>query len=191
MDDKEKIQKKRNNISIIDDAVFFIVIVLLALLAISIIWQRFFIPEKIPTILGYKFFMVMDGKMDESIGYGDLLITHDIDPDILKKNDVVAFRNNTNRVTVHRIEEITRDKEGRQFVMKTASNEVGDTKYVRDSQIEGSIIRRIPKIGAIMVKIQEPPIFLTILFIVLVVGMTVYYLAWKLDKRDMERIVQN
>ena len=191
MNDVEMSHKEKSIITNVDDVIFFIVIAILAVVSISIIWQRFFMPDRIPSILGYKFFMVMDGKMDQSIDYGDLLITHNVNPDNLKKGDVIAFRNKTNRVTVHRINEITSDTKGRQFVMQTASDEVGDTKYVFDSQIEGNIIHRIPGLGAFLIKFQEPQIFFTILFIVLVAGMIVYYCAWRLDKRDMERIIQN
>ena len=188
MNSEEKNSKVNNKFTIIDDILFLILITMISITAISIVWQRYFLPDKIPDILGYKFFMVLDGKMDKSISYGDLLITRNVDPNDLSKEDVVAFRNNTNRVTVHRVEDITSDEDGRVFVMQTASNEVGDTKYVHDSQVEGVIIYRIPKLGAILIKYQEPPIFLAILFVVAIIGGVVYYFAWKLDKKEMEVI---
>ena len=188
MNSEEKNSKVNNKFTIIDDILFLILITMISITAISIVWQRYFLPDKIPDILGYKFFMVLDGKMDRSISYGDLLITRNVDPNDLSKEDVVAFRNNTNRVTVHRVEDITSDEDGRVFVMQTASNEVGDTKYVHDSQVEGVIIYRIPKLGAILIKYQEPPIFLAILFVVAIIGGVVYYFAWKLDKKEMEVI---
>lgn len=188
MNSEEKNSKVNNKFTIVDDVLFLILITLISITAISIVWQRYFLPDKIPDILGYKFFMVLDGKMDKSISYGDLLITRNVDPNDLSKEDVVAFRNNTNRVTVHRVEDITSDEDGRVFVMQTASNEVGDTKYVHDSQVEGVIIYRIPKLGAILIKYQEPPIFLAILFVVAIIGGVVYYFAWKLDKKEMEVI---
>ena len=188
MNSEEKNSKVNNKFTIIDDILFLILITLISITAISIVWQRYFLPYKIPDILGYKFFMVLDGKMDKSISYGDLLITRNVDPNDLSKEDVVAFRNNTNRVTVHRVEDITSDEDGRVFVMQTASNEVGDTKYVHDRQVEGIIIHRIPKLGAILIKYQEPPIFLAILFVVVIIGGVVYYFAWKLDKKEMEVI---
>ena len=191
MDEKENIKEEKKVISIVDDVIFFIIIILLSILSIAVIWQRIFLPDKIPSIFGYKFFMVLDGKMDKSIAYGDLLITHNVNPYDLEKNDVIAFRNKTNKVTVHRISDITNDAKGRQFEMLTASDEVGDTKYVRDSQVEGIIIHRIPKLGAFLIKFQEPYVFFPILFVVLIIGMMIYRYAWKLDKRDLEKVGQN
>ena len=132
-------------------------------------------------------FIVLDENMDQETEYGDLVFTHNVDTNDLKLNDLIAFRNNTNKVTIHRIINITEDNIGKQFEMQNSRNEVGDTKYVRDTQVEGIIIYRIPYIGIIIYSIQKPHVILTLIGIVLLIGLIAYYIASRLDKRDMEK----
>jgi len=49
------------------------VLVPLTLIALSIVFQLFVYPGKIPNIFGYKVFMVFDEYMDETVKFGDLV----------------------------------------------------------------------------------------------------------------------
>ena len=187
----KKITEKIKQTTLLEDIIFYVIIIPLILISITIIWQRLTEPDKIPDILGYKMFVVLDGDMDQAIEYGDLIFTHNIAPENLEKSNLIAFRNNTNKVTMHRIIKITEDDIGRQFEMQNSVNEVGDTKYVKENQVEGLIIHRIPNIGIILYKIQEPYIILILIGIVLLIGIVAYYIAGRLDKRDMKKATEN
>ena len=189
--ENEKITEKIKQTTLLEDIIFYVIIIPLILISITIIWQRLTEPDKIPDILGYKMFVVLDGDMDQAIEYGDLIFTHNIAPENLEKSNLIAFRNNTNKVTIHRIIKITEDDIGRQFEMQNSVNEVGDTKYVKENQVEGLIIHRIPNIGIILYKIQEPYIILILIGIVLLIGIVAYYIAGRLDKRDMKKATEN
>lgn len=188
---KKKIAERIKLTTLLEDIIFYVIIIPLILISITIIWQRLAEPDKIPDILGYKMFVVLDGDMDQAIEYGDLIFTHNIAPENLEKSNLIAFRNNTNKVTIHRIIKITEDDIGRQFEMQNSVNEVGDTKYVKENQVEGLIIHRIPNIGIILYKIQEPYIILILIGIVLLIGIVAYYIAGRLDKRDMKKATEN
>ena len=189
--ENEKITEKIKQTTLLEDIIFYVIIIPLILISITIIWQRLTEPDKIPDILGYKMFVVLDGDMDQAIEYGDLIFTHNIAPENLEKSNLIAFRNNTNKVTIHRIIKITEDDIGRQFEMQNSVNEVGDTKCVKENQVEGLIIYRIPNIGIILYKIQEPYIILILIGIVLLIGIVAYYIAGRLDKRDMKKATEN
>lgn len=189
--ENEKITEKIKQTTLLEDIIFYVIIIPLILISITIIWQRLTEPDKIPDILGYKMFVVLDGDMDQAIEYGDLIFTHNIAPENLEKSNLIAFRNNTNKVTIHRIIKITEDDIGRQFEMQNSVNEVGDTKCVKENQVEGLIIHRIPNIGIILYKIQEPYIILILIGIVLLIGIVAYYIAGRLDKRDMKKATEN
>ena len=191
MENDKNVAVKIKQTTLVEDIIFYIIVIPLILIFITIIWQRFTEPEKIPDIFGFKMFIVLDGNMDQAIDYGDLIFTRNKDSKNLKKDNLIAFRNNTNKVTIHRIIKITEDNVGRQFEMQNSKNEVGDTKYVRENQVEGLVIRRIPNIGIVLYKIQEPHIILMLIGIVLLFGLVAYYIAAKLDKRDIERAVKN
>lgn len=191
MENDKNVAVKIKQTTLVEDIIFYIIVIPLILIFITIIWQRFTEPEKIPDIFGFKMFIVLDGNMDQAIDYGDLIFTRNKDSKNLKKDNLIAFRNNTNNVTIHRIIKITEDNVGRQFEMQNSKNEVGDTKYVRENQVEGLVIRRIPNIGIVLYKIQEPHIILMLIGIVLLFGLVAYYIAAKLDKKDMEKETKN
>ena len=191
MENEKKITERIKQTTLLEDIIFYVIIIPLILISITIIWQRLTEPDKIPDILGYKMFVVLDGDMDQAIEYGDLIFTHNIAPENLEKSNLIAFRNNTNKVTIHRIVKITEDDIGRQFEMQNSVNEVGDTKCVKENQVEGLIIHRIPNIGVILYKIQEPYIILILIGIVLLIGIVAYYIAGRLDKRDMKKATEN
>jgi len=191
MENDKKIAERIKQTTLLEDIIFYVIIIPLILISITIIWQRLTEPDKIPDILGYKMFVVLDGDMDQAIEYGDLIFTHNIAPENLEKSNLIAFRNNTNKVTMHRIIKITEDDIGRQFEMQNSVNEVGDTKYVKENQVEGLIIHRIPNIGIILYKIQKPYIILILIGIVLLIGIVAYYIAGRLDKRDMKKATEN
>ena len=179
--------KNVKDTTLLEDIIFYTIIIPIIIVSIIIIWQKIVTPDKIPDIFGYKMFIVLDENMDQETEYGDLVFTHNVDTNNLKRNDLIVFRNNTNKVTIHRIINITEDNIGKQFEMQNSRNEVGDTKYVRDTQVEGIIIYRIPYIGIIIYSIQKPHVILTLIGIVLLIGLIAYYIAAKLDKRDMEK----
>lgn len=191
MENEKKITERIKQTTLLEDIIFYVIIIPLILISITIIWQRLTEPDKIPDILGYKMFVVLDGDMDQAIEYGDLIFTHNIAPENLEKSNLIAFRNNTNKVTIHRIIKITEDDIGRQFEMQNSVNEVGDTKCVKENQVEGLIIHRIPNIGIILYKIQEPYIILILIVIVLLIGIVAYYIAGRLDKSDMKKATEN
>ena len=179
--------KNVKDTTLLEDIIFYTIIIPIIIVSIIIIWQKIVTPDKIPDIFGYKMFIVLDENMNQETEYGDLVFTHNVDTNDLKLNDLIAFRNNTNKVTIHRIINITEDNIGKQFEMQNSRNEVGDTKYVRDTQVEGIIIYRIPYIGIIIYSIQKPHVILTLIGIVLLIGLIAYYIAARLDKRDMEK----
>lgn len=188
MEGQEKINNKQSVSSRIEDIIFYIIFIPIIALIVIILWQVITEPEKIPNIFGYKMFIIIDGKMDESIDYGDLAFTHNINPDELKLNDVIAFRNEMNTVTIHKIIDINKVKESRRFTMRTAINETSDTKYVNGERVEGILVGKIPKLGAIILLIQKPLVIILIILIILIAGLIAYYIAQQLDKRDMERL---
>lgn len=184
--EEQKLSKKHHVLWVIEDVIFYVILIPLIVITAVILFQVVTEPEKIPDVFGYKMFIVLDGNMDTSIEYGDLVFTKNVCPNKLKVDNVIAFRNKTNKVTIHRIESKKIEDDEIIFTMITASNEVGDTKIVKDEQVEGIIIHRIPKIGLIILFLQEPPVMAFIVCVILIIGLIIYYIAQELDKRDAE-----
>ncbi len=177
MKNKNKNIESNRQTTIIEDILFYVIMILLIIISITIIWQRIVFKDKIPDIFGYKMFIVLDDKMDNYVEYGDLVFTYNIEPKKLKNGDLIAFRNNTNKVTLHKIINIKNISDSIEFEMQNSLNEVGDTKYVMDYQVEGIVINRLPNIGLVILKMQKPYIILSLIGIIILVESGCYLIG--------------
>ncbi len=106
----EKTEKKGNGIvGKVFKIIFFTIAFIVLVIAGTILYKANRYPDKIPDIFGYKPMIVLSGSMETSIHTGDLVFVKMVDPKILKENDVIAFRNEENTVTTHRIVEIVNE----------------------------------------------------------------------------------
>lgn len=166
--EKRWYQKVSNWLTII--AVVILVPVLL--INLSIMFQANTDKEKVPSVFGYKPFIVLSGSMETDIKKGDLIITKVTNPATLKVDDVIAFRDSAGTVTTHRIIEIV-DREGETlFITKGDNNSSQDQSLVELDDVEGIYITRIPGVGAMLDNLAEPT---TIIIVIL--GITVIFAA--------------
>lgn len=188
----EQPNQKNSVLGIIGDIIYLVIIIPLLIITLMLIYQTITRPDKVPDIFGYKLFMILDEKMEETLEYGDLVFTHNISIDELKIGDIVAFRNAANTITIHRIEEINETKEhSKIFTMKAQENETEDTRNVKEEKIEGILIKRIPKIGLWIMVFQEPLVTLLVIIIISIIGLIAYYIAGKLDEKDRKKQLYN
>ena len=168
--------------------VFVFIIIPVILISCIIIYKGIRYPDKIPDVLGYKMFFILDDFMDESVGYGDLVFTKIIDPETLNNGDLIAFRNRFNRVTLHQIISIEDQKETRRFTFQTLVNETDDTRYATSENVEGLLIKIIPRLGIYLFFIQSIWGLLATILVIIIFGTIVYVVAAQLDGIEERRI---
>lgn len=133
-----------------------IILVPILLINIWIMVQANTNKDEIPSVFGYKPFIVLSGSMETEIYKGDLIISKVVDPETLKVNDIIAFRDAEDTVTTHRIIEIV-DRDGEKlFITKGDNNNSQDQNLVELKDVEGLYILRIPGIGTFMNSLAEP-----------------------------------
>ncbi|MBR3162931.1 MAG: hypothetical protein IKF17_02365 [Clostridia bacterium] len=183
---KDKKRKKITLWFVLKKIIYFGVFIPLIIITTNIGYQLLVYPDEIPNIFGYKFFMIMNEQKDGCTEYGDLIFTKIIDIDEYKIGDIMAFRNNMNTITVHRIAEINTSiaDNTKVFTMQTIENETDDTKYVRAMHVEGKMVHRISNLGIVVMVAQDPLSLLLMIIIVLIIGVIAYYIAQQLDERD-------
>lgn len=174
-------------LKVFERLLYYIILIPLVFVFLTIVWQIAFYPDKIPNIIGYKMFIVFDEYMDDSIKNGDLVFIKNTNPDLLEVNQVAAFRNGKNTVTIHKILSIDEQDGSRRFTMNTLPNETLDTKYVSDYRIEGLVVHRIPRLGAIIYFLQQPLVALGIETVIILFGIIAVQIAGKLDERDLKK----
>lgn len=147
-----------------------IILVPILVLNIWIMIQAKTNKNAIPSVFGYKPFIVLSGSMETEIHKGDLIVTKKVDPETLKVDDVIAFRDAEETVTTHRIIDIV-EKEGETyFITKGDNNNTQDDNLVSYSDVEGIYVFRIAGVGSMMNSLAQPT---TIIIIVL--GITIIF----------------
>lgn len=150
-----------------------VVVILLSILAINI---HITIQAKnnenvVPSVFGYRPFFVLSGSMEKEIHKGDLIITKIIEPSTLKINDVIAFRDEENTVTTHRIIDMIERDGNTYFVTKGDNNNTQDQNLVEYKDVEGIYVGRVPLVGTILNELAKP-----VNAVILVMGITIVFI---------------
>lgn len=132
-----------------------IVLVIVLIINITLIVGSYINPDKVPSFLGYKPFIVLSGSMEPEILPGDLIITKNADPESIKVGDVITFRIDKTAAVSHRVTEID-TSQGLSFHTKGDANIGSDKEEVLPENLEGKYILRIPKLGNVALFLQTP-----------------------------------
>ena len=127
--------------------------------------------EKVPSVFGYKPFMVLSGSMESNIHKGDLIITKETNPASLKIDDIIAFKDAAGTITTHRIIDIIEDSGETYFITKGDNNSTQDQNLVALEDVEGIYVGRIPGIGSMMDSLAKPTTIM-----ILVVSITAIFI---------------
>ncbi len=142
--------------------------------------------DKVPSVFGYKPFIVLSGSMEGKIHKGDLIITKMIDPNVLKTGDIIAFRDVENTVTTHRIIDVVENKGTKKFITKGDNNSTQDRNLVALDDVEGIYVTRIAGFGTMMKSLAEPTTVLTLALIITIVFVICFAISMRKDK-NLER----
>ena len=133
-----------------------ILFIVIMTIGITIIYKSYSEPNRIPSVFGWKPFIVLSSSMEDTIMPGDLILTKEIDALELKEGDVISFRTNKYTVVTHRIINIVDEEGERKYYTKGDNNDTADINPVCNNQIEGIYRYRIPELGKIVLNLQKP-----------------------------------
>ena len=146
------------------------VLIFLAVIFTSVFIQTKVNPDKIPSIFGYKPFIVLSGSMETEIFKGDLAIVKNVDPNTLKENDIIAFRDEDKYVVTHRIVDVTLKNGKTSFITKGDNNSSNDSGTVSLEKVEGKYVSKISGLGNVLLVLQKPVTLIVILVIIIIIG---------------------
>lgn len=141
--------------------------------------------DKVPSVFGYKPFIVLSGSMENEIRIGDLIVVENINPQKLVKGDVIAFRDAENTVTTHRIIDMVESDGVTYFVTKGDNNNSQDQNLVEYQDIEGIYRFRIPAVGTMLNSLASPMVVAVIALSITVIFVLAFYASTK-RQRDKE-----
>lgn len=163
-----------------------IVLVPILILNLAIMYQANTNKDEVPSVFGYKPFIVLSGSMESKIHKGDLIITKIIDPATLETDDVIAFRDAEETITTHRIIDIVEREGVTYFVTKGDNNSSQDQNLVEFEDVEGIYIGRIPSIGSLMNSLADPTTTVIVILGVTVIFAVGFMISSK-KQRDAEQ----
>lgn len=178
-------EKKGNKIFKVFKYIIYSILIIVLLINFTIIIKSKTSKDKVPSVFGYKPFIVLSGSMQPNIKIGDLVFVKSSKVENLNVNDIIAFKTNDNTVTTHRIIDIdTTTKGERCFITKGDSNNVKDEELVCKNNLEGKMVKRIPKLGKFINFIQQPLGFLIMMMTIFIICLFIYlYEDKKINKK--------
>ena len=175
---------KRGKISNIIKGIIIVILLFVLLVNVYVMIQVKTKPDDVPSIFGYKPFIVLSGSMETEIYIGDLVIIKEIDASELKVNDIIAFREADNLVTTHRIINIVEMNGDLYFETKGDNNNTKDEGLVSADSIEGKYHSKIPDIGNAILFIQQPLGFVVMMMTLFIICIFIYLFEnRKIDKQ--------
>lgn len=150
--------------------VMLTILVCLVFIFVSVIVQSKTNPDKVPSIFGYKPFVVLSNSMESEVFRGDLVITKNVDFDSLEKDDIVAFKDDANHVVTHRIVNTTNQAGEKKFVTKGDNNNTDDDGFVSSDRIEGKYLFKLSGFGYLILELQKPATLIILLIVIIGAG---------------------
>lgn len=185
MKKQEKDEKKASFGTIL---CIILLIIMLPVLIVNgvILINSYMYPDKIPSFLGYKPFIVLSGSMEPTINTGDLAISKEVDTKTLKVGDIISFKIKENIVVTHRIVEITTQDGETAYITKGDNNYENDQNPVRASSVEGIYIKKLDGMGNFAMFLQKPIGFITVAAIPLIIIIIAQTYSSKQYKKELE-----
>lgn len=146
-------------------AIVYIFLVPLLIYNTSLIVQAIINPNRTPSFLGIKTYVIISGSMMPELEIGDIVVSKNVEQEELKEGDIISFRQGQNVVT-HRIAEKLVVNGEEQYKTKGDNNNVADSGTISYDLIEGKAIAVIPNIGKIALLLQDKMTIIVILAII-------------------------
>lgn len=163
----------------------YIILIIIMLYNISLIIQSIFYPNRTPSFLGIKTYVIISGSMKPNIDIGDIVIVKE--EKNLQIGDVISYRKGQSVIT-HRIVDITEDDGEIKYKTKGDNNNTEDSENVLNKNIEGKVIKVIPKLGNVTLVLKNKIAIIIILIMLYIYISRTYKKNRKMNLRHQKRV---
>ena len=153
----EKQNEKRKRTKQIVKKLLFIIIIIL-LYNIFLITKSTLDKTDAKSMFGYRAYVITTNSMEPTINVGDIIIV----------SGIVTFEQN-NQIITHRIVGIEETEKGSKYVTKGDNNLTKDTEEISYEQILGTIVLKIPRIGNIILLLEDKVYIILLLNLILII----------------------
>lgn len=163
-----------------------IIIIPIVFVNMTILIKSLINKDTVPDFLGYKFFVVLTGSMQDTLKPGDFIISKKIDTSSLQIGDIISFKED-NTIITHRIIKIEKKDGELLFTTKGDYNNTEDDNKVEKSNIEGKYILKIPGIGKILIFFQS---ILGIIILIMIPVLSIILSLRREEKINMKKAIR-
>lgn len=136
----------------------------------------------IPTLFGIKPVNVLSGSMEPYIPTGSIAYVKAMDLDKIHRDDVIAFELDNGSLVLHRVKEISPENE---ITTQGDANDNEDFATVREEQLRGKMIFRIPYAGTVYQRVTKPAVCIGLL---IYAGLTIAYKLVSFRQETIESV---
>lgn len=130
------------------------IIVILLMIGMFLVWyfiQAKVIAKKAGAVPIISLYTIISGSMEPAIKVYDIILDVRIDkPSTVKVGDVITFLSSSGDKTItHRVMDIKKVENNYEFVTKGDANYTADSSTVKENQLIGKTVFKIPQLGRI------------------------------------------
>lgn len=168
------------------NTVLCVIIVPILIINLTMFVKSLINKNEVPSFLGYKFFVVLTGSMQNTLNIGDFVVSKEINAEELKDSDIISFREE-NTVITHRIVNIEEKNGELLFTTKGDNNNTEDTNKVTENNIEGKFVFKISAIGKIISFFQS---IWGIVILILIPCVSIILSYRKEERANMKKVIR-
>ena len=182
-----KRKKIENRVNKFVNILIYSILIIVMIYNLSLIIQSILKPNQTPSFLGLKTYVIISGSMEPNINIGDLVVVQKTKGE-LKEGDIISYRQGESVIT-HRISQKTENEEG-EIIYKTKgdNNNTEDSEEIRKEEIEGKVIKVIPKIGNVTLVLKNKVVATVVVIILSIYIIKNYKKNKKLNSRHKKRM---
>lgn len=139
-------------------------IVLVLVMSLYSILQYRRNPDKLPSVFGYSTMSVLTGSMRPYLQPGDMIVDKQAEAEEVKVGDVITYKVGSSIVT-HRVVGIVAEDGKLAFVTRGDANNSEDGKPIKEEQLVGKVIFKIPY-GGYVARFVRSPIGLMLVIVI-------------------------
>lgn len=174
-------KKLKNILSIL----FLIILLPILFISLVILINSYTNPNEIPSFFGWKPFIVLSGSMETEIYAGDIAVVKEVEPESLKVNDIIAYKEDDVVIT-HRIVEIIEEDGQIKYLTKGDNNTDNDSGYVLPKNVEGLYQFKVSRLGNFAMFLQTPIGLVVCLSVPILMLIALQLFESKKDKKLIE-----
>lgn len=145
----------KKKLKVVLSSIVLVILAPILFVSLVILINSYTNPDEVPSFFGWKPFIVLSGSMETEIYSGDVAVVKEVDLKEINKNDIIAFKEDDIVIT-HRVIDIINENGTIKYKTKGDNNNVEDSGYVLEEQVEGKYQFKVRRLGNFAMFAQTP-----------------------------------